>query len=215
MKILPPRYTQVPNEILDNLHNLDRTEIALVMVLCRLTFGFHRHEVKASYALLAKKSGLAISTVMRATKRLEDLGFITHALNSNRAAVWSINVKEEEGTPEETGSPDEAKKTKQEPLYDKAQALAEVCRMDFESNRGMLLNQAKRLPLTAKEVLDLFGPGGPWYRYDFRGKKNSPPVLKQVFSEFKKLQQQELFVEETQESESPTKAVIKNGEIYL
>ena len=212
MNILPPRFTQIPNVILDNLHDLDRTEIAIVMVLCRLTFGFHRHEVKAAYSVLAKKTGLAISTIIRATKRLEEEGWITHTLNSNRAAVWSINVvddKEEETT-------EGPKKTKQEPMYDKAQALAEVCRMDFESNKGMLLNQAKRLPLSAKETLDLFGPGGPWYRYDFRGKKNSPPVLKQVFSEFKKLQQAELFAEETQESESPTKAVInKNGELYL
>lgn len=214
MKILPPTYTQVPNVILDNLYKLDRTEVSLVMVLCRLTFGYHKPDTKASYSVLAKKSGLAISTVMRAAKRLEEKGWITHSLNSNRAAIWSINVTDVDET-KDASNPDEPKKTKQEPLFDKAQAMAEVCKMDFDANKGMLLNQAKRMPLSSEEIKDLFGPNGAWYRLDFRGKKNSPPSIKQLFSEFKKLKETEQNIAFDQENVPATKALIKDDELYL
>lgn len=64
--------------------------------------------------------------------------------------------------------------------WEAAQALAEVCRMDFELNRSRLLAEAKLLDRTAAEIRELFGPEGSWYLHDFRGQKGSPPYLPQI-----------------------------------
>lgn len=212
-EIMPPRFTMVPNVVLDNLHELDRTEIAIVMVLCRLTFGFHRHATKCSYTTLAKKCGLAPTTVRNATKRLEEKGWLVRKLDSGKAYIYELRINQEEDKDMEE---EIRKHVKQEPLYDKAKALAEVCHMDFKANKGMLLNNAKKLPISSGEVLDLFGPGKAWYQFDFRGKKNSPPVVKQVLSEFKKLQQAELFADEELATAPTNKSIVNDdGSIYV
>ena len=64
--------------------------------------------------------------------------------------------------------------------YEQAAALADVCRMDLEMNKGRLLSEAKQLNKSSVRIRELFGPGSPWYRYDFRGKQGSCPVPQQV-----------------------------------
>lgn len=212
MKILPPRYTQVPNELLDNLESFSKAEIVILMTLCRLTFGYHKETTVASNARIAKMCGIATTTVIRNTKALAERGIITHEINASGWSVWSIIINDE---PEES-KPEPEKKAytpAQESMYDKAKTLAEVCRMDFESNKGMLLGHAKKLPISGEEIRDLFGPGGTWYRLDFRGKKGSPPALKQISTEFLKLKQAE--ITGTQSLDGPSNSVVKNGELFV
>jgi len=215
MSISPPRYTQVPNEFLDNLNSFSKSEIVILMTLCRLTFGYHKEKAVASNAYIANMCGMAASTVIRNTKSLAAKGIINHEIDSSGYSVWSINIS---GSSEMKKEP---KSTRQKPQpsaassgnqYAKAKALASVCQMDFESNKGILFGFAKRLPLSAEEIIDLFGPGGAWYRLDFRGKKGSPPVLKQVTTEFLKLQQAEISGE--QSLDAPSNSIIKNGELF-
>lgn len=211
MKILPPRYTQVPNELLDNLESFSKAEIVILMTLCRLTFGYHKETTVASNARIAKMCGMATTTVIRNTKALADRGIITHEINPSGWSVWSIVINEE---PEPKPEPaPKAYTPAQESMYDKAKTLAEVCRMDFETNKGMLLGHAKKLPISGEEIRDLFGPGGTWYRLDFRGKKGSPPALKQITTEFLKLQQAE--TTGAQPPEGPSNSVVKNGELFV
>lgn len=212
MRILPPRYTQVPNELLDNLESFSKAEIVILMALCRLTFGYHKKAAVASNARIAKMCGLATTTVIRNAQALADRGIITHEINQSGYSVWSIIINDE---PEEP-KPEPEKKAytpAQESMYDKAKTLAEVCRMDFEANKGMLLGHAKKLPITGEEIRDLFGPGGTWYRLDFRGKKGSPPALKQITTEFLKLKQAE--ITGTQPLDGPSNSVVKNGELFV
>jgi hypothetical protein len=156
---------------------------------------------------------MATSTVIRNTKALAERGVINHEVNGDGYSVWSINISEE---PEPKAGPKNepaARPAAQESMYEKAKVLAKVCRMDFESNKGMLLGHAKKLPISTEEILDLFGPEGTWYRLDFRGKKGSPPALKQVATEFLKLQQAEISL--TQSLDAPSNSVIKNGELFV
>lgn len=210
MKITPPRYTQVPNELLDNLSGFSKTEIAILMSLCRLTFGYHRDEAVASNSQLAKMCGMATTTLVRNARSLEERGFITHGLNYKGVSVWSIVLTEETEVKEEKPK-FPAKVT--ESVYDKAKKLAEITRMDFETNKGMLLSHAKKLPLTQEELIDIFGPGGTWYRYDFRGKMGSPPSLKQLSTEFLKLRQKEQ--ESASSLDVPSESLLKNGELFI
>lgn len=212
MKILPPRYTQVPNELLDNLESFSKAEIVILMTLCRLTFGYHKTSTVASNARIAKMCGIASSTVIRNTKALADRGIIDHEINASGYSVWSINISDE--PVEKPAAPEPKVYTPaQESMFDKAKTLAEVCRMDFQSNKGMLLGNAKKLPISSEEIRDLFGPGGTWYRLDFRGKKGSPPMLKQISTEFLKLQQAENSGAES--LEGPSNSIVKNGELFV
>lgn len=211
MKILPPRYTQVPDKIIDNIEPFSKAEIVILMTLCRLTFGYHKEAAIASNARIAKMCGMATTTVIRNTKALADRGVITHEISPSGWSVWSIVINEE---PEPKPEPaPKAYTPAQESMYDKAKTLAEVCRMDFETNKGMLLGHAKKLPLSGEEIRDLFGPGGTWYRLDFRGKKGSPPALKQITTEFLKLQQAE--TTGAQPPEGPSNSVVKDGELFV
>ena len=66
-----------------------------------------------------------------------------------------------------------------------AQALAEVCIIDFASNSAKLFAEAKRLskatPLPTKHLICAhYGQHGTWYRDDWRGQKGNAPTLGQV-----------------------------------
>lgn len=72
--------------------------------------------------------------------------------------------------------------------YDMAIALATVCNMDFEMNKGRLLGEAKKMgDVNPGQIVELFGKQSPWYLYDFRGKVGSPPTPAQVRSEWAKM----------------------------
>ena len=209
MNILPPRYTQVPNELLDNLQGFSKAEIVLLMALCRITFGYHRESAVASNAQLGRMTGMAITTVIRTAKGLVDKGVVGHRVSERGILEWEVVIVEEEKPKEQT----KKYTPEQESMYGKAKAIAEVCRIDLNANKGMLLGTAKKLPIPATEIVDLFGPGGAWYRYDFRGKKNSPPTVKQVLTEFVKMRQA---ADAGMEAlDGPSNAVIRDGEIYV
>ena len=93
-----------------------------------------------------------------------------------------------------------ASKPEKKPAYNTfaiATALAEVCMMDFEMNKGRLLAEAKNLNKEPAQIRALFGKGGTWYRYDFRGKMGSPPVPQQVRQTWVKMQAQSLSTTKT------------------
>jgi len=66
-----------------------------------------------------------------------------------------------------------------------AYALADVCAIDFKSNKPILFAEAKRLsvatPAPTSHLVKLhYGVGGSWYTQDWRGKKGNRPTLGQV-----------------------------------
>jgi hypothetical protein len=65
-------------------------------------------------------------------------------------------------------------------LYPVAEAIATVCNMSLEKNRGMLFKEAKLLHESADEIIRQYGPGGWWYASDWRGKKEQPPRPAQI-----------------------------------
>jgi len=71
-------------------------------------------------------------------------------------------------------------------LFDIVQALAEVCGMDFEANKGRLFREGKPLvgKLTPEEVRKYYGPRSTWYTTDWRGKMGeypTPAAIRETF----------------------------------
>lgn len=75
----PPNWTQVPNRLLDELLPLARSahQFKLLLVLCRLTAGWHRTWSGACpLATLSRLTGMDAANISRALKRLIDAGHV-------------------------------------------------------------------------------------------------------------------------------------------
>ena len=64
MAISPPNYTQVPNTILDRMHEMTPAEVVVLMAICRLTFGWHKSEEVLTLSQLERMTGLSRPTVL-------------------------------------------------------------------------------------------------------------------------------------------------------
>lgn len=69
--------------------------------------------------------------------------------------------------------------------YHLAKAIADVCVMDFESNKDMLMAEARRLslatPSPTPQLIDQhYGVGGTWYLKNYYGKLGNSPRPSQI-----------------------------------
>lgn len=72
-----PNFTQAPNYFFDVLLNqLSSTEVHVMCAIIRKTYGWHKAEDKISFSQLTKATGLALSTVQNAIKKLVDKGIV-------------------------------------------------------------------------------------------------------------------------------------------
>lgn len=96
-----PEYTQFPNEVLDAIDTMKESEIRVMLVLCRYTFGFHRDMWKATLRTLMKKTGMSKQGVLNGVAGLTERGWIEQ--NRNGVSEWSIlfevNLVDQEGQP--------------------------------------------------------------------------------------------------------------------
>ena len=81
-------------------------------------------------------------------------------------------------------------------VYNLALAVAEVCKMDLEANKGRLLKESQLLakanpPPTPELVKEHYGPSSWWYREDWRGKKSEAPNPAAIRETWGKWPQQE------------------------
>lgn len=80
-------------------------------------------------------------------------------------------------------------------LYPLVSAIADVTSVDIELNRSKLFGIAKRLAdagVTEKQIRAEYGPGGKWYRLDWRGKKGQKPTPEQVVATWGTLEDPEI-----------------------
>lgn len=78
MRIPPPNYTQTPNDLFDHwLPLLSESELKVLLVIMRKTFGWHKVRDRISNSQLAKFTGMLEETVIKAAKSLHSKGVIT------------------------------------------------------------------------------------------------------------------------------------------
>lgn len=87
-------FTRTPNPILDQLPEMDKSELKLTMLLVRLTFGYsengrHREEVKLTFDDMCQALNVARGTINRAVQLVEDRGFFRRG----RRSTWVLDKK--------------------------------------------------------------------------------------------------------------------------
>ena len=93
MTISAPNFTQIPNAILDSLHNLKGGEAKTIMAICRSTFGYHQKGRRLSLSYLQKTTGLSRQGVINATKSLISLGWVNrHSIRVQGGESWEYEV---------------------------------------------------------------------------------------------------------------------------
>lgn len=94
-----PNYTQVPNQllghwdgngnfILGQLTDMRETELKVALVLCRITFGFHREGAAASLSWLEKATGLSRQGVLDGIAALIKRGLFIKDKSKDGRNLW-------------------------------------------------------------------------------------------------------------------------------
>ena len=72
-----PNYTQIPNVVLEYWANrLRENELRVLLLICRLTFGWHRSSVEMSLKEMERSLGRSLTVIKRALIGLENFGLI-------------------------------------------------------------------------------------------------------------------------------------------
>lgn len=69
-------YTQVPNEILDNIDKLKPACLKVILAITRATLGWHERSKRMSITYLMKMTGLSNRSVISAAAELSDIGWV-------------------------------------------------------------------------------------------------------------------------------------------
>lgn len=106
-----PNHTQIPNSILGDIlkgnvevpglmAELEGSQLKVLLAVCRLTFGFHQNQRRASLTTIQKLTGLSRPAVIAAANRLEELNLIVRFRDCG-VTLWQIVVnsinQEDEG----------------------------------------------------------------------------------------------------------------------
>jgi hypothetical protein len=100
----------------------------------------------------------------------------TQSINPNIEPKRNLNTSQKKA---KAATPDPG-------LYVLALALSEVSGVDLKANNARIYREAKELAkasgVTPEKIREDYGPGGLWYKADWRGRMGSPPSLNQVRS---------------------------------
>jgi len=101
--ISPPNYSQIPNDILGNLEPgevvqpgimayLTESELKVMLAVCRMTFGYHQSERRASITMIQEFTGLSRQSVISAATELVRAGLIEKSTYRS-VTVWAVVVQ--------------------------------------------------------------------------------------------------------------------------
>ena len=65
-----PNYTQIPNYFIENMHNYPLSTIAIFLVICRKTIGWHKQKDRISYSQIMKMTGMSMNGVRKGIEPL-------------------------------------------------------------------------------------------------------------------------------------------------
>lgn len=104
MSLTAPNYTQVPNEILDSLMcDMNTSELRVVLVIVRQTFGWHRKKAELSLSFLQHATGLSRQGVLNGIKAAMDRGLVSRVRAGQSWKYELIITNTEDATVENTG----------------------------------------------------------------------------------------------------------------
>jgi len=87
-------YTQTPNSLFDVMKDMDECELKVVLYICRLTFGYHRDEIKISTRKLAEAIGMNTASVSKGAEAAVKRGLIEKITDGQNTTVWRAIVSD-------------------------------------------------------------------------------------------------------------------------
>lgn len=76
MPVSSPNYTQLPNDILENISSMGEAELKVVLVVSRQTFGWQKRRDRISLSQLITKTGLSRQGVIDGTAKAIEKGWV-------------------------------------------------------------------------------------------------------------------------------------------
>lgn len=190
-----PGYTQVPNAILDNMGDLKKAELRVLLAAIRITIGFHKTKARLSLTKMQRVTGLSRQSILNASEDLIGRGLLIKRQDGG-VTIWEIGFADKmkqitlldpdkpKEKPEEKPLPDSGN------IYKMAKVICAATNSDWDLQRGRIFKTAKDLQksrYTYDDVVAVFGNSGYWFTLDWRGKQGSNPTLGQVKSEIRGL----------------------------
>jgi hypothetical protein len=101
-----PNFTQIPNQLLGSwekdkngeavfihgmMSDMSESELKVCLVLCRLTYGFHRDRAKASISFIQDATGMSRQGVLNGIDRLASRGVFTKVSKPGIETNWERN----------------------------------------------------------------------------------------------------------------------------
>jgi hypothetical protein len=88
-----PKYSQIPNVLLDNIDKFDPVEFKVLMVICRSTFGYHTKKFTLSISQLLSLTGYKKrDVIVNALNSLQKKKLIRKAGKKSRVDVYELIV---------------------------------------------------------------------------------------------------------------------------
>lgn len=93
-KLAPPNYTQIPNALLDDLlHVMSNSELRVVLVIARKTFGWQKKSDRISISQIAKMAKMSRQGVINGIEQGMERGIIKRR-KSGQNYYYSLNIEQ-------------------------------------------------------------------------------------------------------------------------
>lgn len=87
-------YTQVPNSLFAIMHDMEESELKVVLLICRYTFGYHRDEIRLSIRRIAREIGMSKNSAERGAEAALKRGLIERVSEGRTTTTWRALVQE-------------------------------------------------------------------------------------------------------------------------
>ncbi len=89
-------YTQMPNSLFEIMKDMSECELKVVLFICRLTFGYHRDEVRISTRKIAEGIGMNTASVDKGGDAAVARGLLEKVTDGNKTTIWRALVRDSE-----------------------------------------------------------------------------------------------------------------------
>lgn len=105
MALNPPNFTQIPNEILDRMHEMTPAEFKVLVAICRKTFGWHKERDIISLTQLEEMTGLSRTAVQAGIMAGIARGILERTKVGRQSFSYHLLVVSDYQSTEATSSP--------------------------------------------------------------------------------------------------------------
>src|SRR3954451_5893776 len=91
--LAPPTYTQIPNEILDAMADMEESELRVLLAICRQTFGWHKESDILSLTDLMRLTGLSRPAVVAGIGAAMKRGVLGRVSAGTQKLAYRLNIK--------------------------------------------------------------------------------------------------------------------------